>query len=186
MNDNIDEEIREIVEETTKWHKLFESFWKVSYLYKSYIISHKTSYYVINVGIFKTLESFKSKYIIERQNSLLKKLQAENNIVKNENSQLKLNNGRLVARLRARYSLFLKKRFFCFNDGDTLKIRLAPRMSPGGAISGTCLRDDDDPVAETPLSPTGIFSPPKPINSPIFPNLVQANLDKETEQGTVW
>ena len=59
-------------------------------------------------------------------------------------------------------------------------------MSPGGAISGTCLRDDDEPVAQTPLSPTGFFSPPKPINSPIFPNLVQANLDKETEQGTVW
>ena len=31
MNDNIDEEIREIVEETTKWHKLFESFWRVFY-----------------------------------------------------------------------------------------------------------------------------------------------------------
>ena len=58
-------------------------------------------------------------------------------------------------------------------------------MSPGAAISGTCLRDDDEPTpAETPLSPTGLFSPPKPINSPIFPNLVQANLDKDAEQGT--
>ena len=71
--------------------------------------------------IFKTLESFKSKYIIERQNSLLKKLQAENNIVKNENSQLKLNNGRLVARLRARYSLFLKNVFLILTTVTPLK-----------------------------------------------------------------
>lgn len=29
MNETIEEDIREIVEETTKWHKLFESFWYV-------------------------------------------------------------------------------------------------------------------------------------------------------------
>ena len=63
-------------------------------------------------------------------------------------------------------------------------------MSPGAAISGgtSCLRDDeektDQSASDTPLSPiTGLFSPPKPINSPIFPNLVQANLDKDGEPG---
>merc|ERR1712008_482557 len=55
--------------ETTKWHKLFESF------------------------------CFKSKYIIERQSSLLKKLQVENNIIKNERNQLHENNKRLITKL---------------------------------------------------------------------------------------
>ena len=56
-------------------------------------------------------------------------------------------------------------------------------MSPGVSIAGTCLRDEDAELesAETPLSPN-IFSPQKPINSPIFPNLVQTNLDKEGEK----
>jgi len=136
MNENIEEDIREIVEETTKWHKLFESF------------------------------CFKSKYIIERQSSLLKKLQVENNIIKNERNQLHENNKRLITKLRS---------------------RLAPRMSPGAAISGgTCLRDEEQEKEQTepdtPLSPiTGLFSPPKPINSPIFPNLVQHNLGEPEE-----
>ena len=32
MNENIEDDIREIVEETTKWHKLFESFWNVFFI----------------------------------------------------------------------------------------------------------------------------------------------------------
>ena len=54
-----------------------------------------------------TKPSFKSKYIIERQSSLLKKLQAENNIVKNERNQLQESNKRLVTKLRSRCSLII-------------------------------------------------------------------------------
>ena len=46
--------------------------------------------------------SFKSKFIIEKQQNLLKKLHYENNILKNEASQLKSTNSRLVTKLRSR------------------------------------------------------------------------------------
>ena len=48
-------------------------------------------------------KSFKSKFIIEKQQNLLKKLHYENNILKNEASQLKSTNSRLVTKLRSRF-----------------------------------------------------------------------------------
>ena len=51
---------------------------------------------------FEHEKSFKSKFIIEKQQNLLKKLHYENNILKNEASQLKSTNSRLVTKLRSR------------------------------------------------------------------------------------
>jgi len=127
MNEiSIDDEIKEIIDETSKWTKLFESF------------------------------CFKSKFIIEKQQNLLKKLHYENNILKNEASQLKSTNSRLVTKLRS---------------------RLQPHTSPVGvAVKGTHLVEKE--AYSEILSPPMVNppTPGAPINSPIFPNLVQHNL----------
>ena len=42
----IEEEIKEILEETTKWSKLFESFWDVKILLYIYIVLFSIYYYI--------------------------------------------------------------------------------------------------------------------------------------------
>ena len=112
MNEiSIDDEIKEIIDETSKWTKLFESFWNVFWqkFYDGYDMQHIIyciAYTSVENFIFaNTGKSFKSKFIIEKQQNLLKKLHYENNILKNEASQLKSTNSRLVTKLRSRWIL---------------------------------------------------------------------------------
>lgn len=112
------------------------------------------------------MQSYKSKYVIERQQSLLQKLHSENNILKNESSQLRCTNSKLITKLRS---------------------RLQPRMSPGNSVKGTHLVSQNEENYNDLDESPAILSPPtpgRPINSPIFPNLVQHNLDNSSKENS--
>lgn len=129
---NLARELSEIMEETDEWSKLFESF------------------------------CYKSKFLIERQRTLLQRLNEENVNLKVENTSIKAKNRRLKQ---------IFHNFGCrFREYEKAHGMLPGTMSPGIAVNGHHLVGSEDEM-ESMASPP-ILNPPTP-GSPVFPGLVQ-------------